>query len=222
MLDRNTFDTWISQFSHTIENDNYYLHLSNHVAVLYNFKGFKLYPNRLNLKNTYLYSLTHRKVINSKDAPASGANPEEILKHWVSIYQDKINFYEKQLHMTDEEKMQYQIQMSMKIQSKPSWDQSTFLKDCLEKVNKGQVLSAKTEQAIDKPVSSSPSVLSDQQIAFQKRIDALCQASKTKGDEWTASFSQSILDAIAKYGSKTTLTERQKQILQDKFTKYSI
>ena len=124
--------------------------------------------------------------------------------------------------MTEEEKMKYQIQMSMKIQSKPSWDQSTFLKDCLEKVNKGQVLSLKTEQAIDKPVSSTPTVLTEQQINFQKRIDALCQASKTKGDEWTASFSQSILDAIAKYGSKTTLTERQKQILQDKFAKYSI
>jgi hypothetical protein len=221
MLDRNIFDTWISQFSHTIENNNYYLHLSTHVAILYSFKTYKLYPNKISLKHTYLYSLTQRKVINSKDAPETNSY-DDILKHWTSIYQDKFNFYEKQLHMTDEEKMKYQIQMSMKIQSKPSWDQSTFLKDCLEKVNKGQVLSLKTEQAIDKPVSSTPTVLTEQQLNFQKRIDALCQASKTKGDEWTASFSQSILDAIAKYGSKTTLTERQKQILQDKFAKYSI
>jgi len=215
----------LNNLQFTEVQNGYVIHISDKVGCLLTFRGMSN-PSLMNQGN-YLYSLALKKVINHKDSltsvvMATTEMASQFIEHWRKIYEEKMHFYEVQLHMTDTEKVNYQIQMSMKIQAKPDYDKSPFLKELLDKVSKGQVLSPKTVQAIDN--STSASALTEQQINFQKRIeiDALCQASKEKGDDWTAGFTKTLLESISKYGSKTTFTEKQKQILQDKFAKYSI
>ena len=176
-----------------------------------------------------LWSMTLDRVINSKakakpSFEQNQTNIEKNVKYWIETFKSQEHYYETQLHMTPEELVKYKVGMSMKIQAIPNWQEKDFLKSNLEKVNNGQVLSPKTLIAIEKFVDNKRETkeLSPEQKAFYDKIVSLSNASKESNDEWTISFSQSLIDAIQKYGVNTRLTDRQKQILLDKFNKYHI
>lgn len=176
-----------------------------------------------------LWSVTLDRVLNSKEKaqPSFQIKSEELeknIKYWLELFKSQEHYYETQLHMSAEELIKYKVTLSMKIQSIPNWQEKDFLKSNLDKVNKGFVLSPKTIIAIDKFMQNKKqnTELTPEQKTFYDRIVSLSQASKENNDEWTISFSQSLIDAIQKYGVNTRLTDRQKQILLDKFNKYHI
>jgi hypothetical protein len=222
MLSRKDFES--SFLPMTRQGDEYVVNLSSNVCIKMN-TSFNT-EDKLVKITSILWSKPLNRVINAKDYPkVSLSSPnlvQGIVAHWDAIYTAKSHFYEKQIHMTTEELQKYQIEMSIKIQSIADWDKSDFLKDTLENVNKGVVLSDKVLACISKPLSVKSKVLSDEQIKFQNKITALCNASQAKGDEWTYKFSSGILEGIKKFGTKASFTERQKEIIAQKLTKYNI
>ncbi len=207
---RKDFENELSNYSFTHEGNNFYVELSDNVAILFSCSKLLITASRL-------YSTTLKRVINSKDQPPL-TTLTEVYQAWKKIYEDKHHFYERQLHMSEADLLQYRIKMSMKIQSQPNFEKSDFLKNCLDNVNKGIVLSTKAEWSITNPKAE----LTEEQMTFKTRIENLHKVSVDKGDEWTASFAKSILDTINKYGAKTSLSDRQKKTLMGKLDFYSL
>ncbi len=235
-INQDEFESWLNTqgtwFKDTSTSGCYHINLSQNVSIKISSsitKHGSTMPYASASVTMCLWSKTLNRVINYKDADRSHFKRTsgwqttwaEGVNHWKKLFTEKAHFYDKQIHMTEDQLTQYKIEWCIKIQSQPSWEENIFLKDNFDKIMKGLVLSPKTETAIlssHKPKEP----LSDAQIQFKQRIESLSKASKEKGDEWTASFTQSIIDSINKFGSKTSLSEKQKQTLFNKLTKYNL
>jgi hypothetical protein len=233
-ISQSDFESWLntqgSWFKDTSTSGCYHINLSPNVSIKINSSMTKhgtTMPNATASVTMCLWSKTLNRVINYKDADRSHFKRTsgwqntftDGVNHWKKLFSDKAHFYDKQIHMTEEQLTQYKIDWCLKIQSQPKWEENVFLKDNFDKIMKGFVLSPKTENAI---LKDNTEPLSDAQIKFKERVVSLSKASKEKGDEWTASFTQSIIDTINKFGSKTTLSDKQKQTLFNKLTKYNL
>jgi hypothetical protein len=222
MMTRIDFEKSFLTLTFTKRSSEYLVHLSPKVSVKINTT---IQSDNVIKFTSVLWSESLNRVLNSKDFPKLPESLDvafKVVNHWKAIYEAKTHFYEKQIHMTPEELQQYQIEMSVKIQSIPDWDKSDFYKENLQKVSNGQVLSDKVLSMLNKKYTPVKKVLSEEQVEFQNKINALCSASQAKGDEWTHKFSLSILDGIKRFGPKATFTQRQKDLIAKKLTEYNI